>query len=97
LDPLSKLPDSNSQTHVELSTYIGGVLLKCCQTGKRVRARVSDLSKEDMTPIKAGDLTEGSNFIAELNGWPYPLQFLHFSGNINLASVFCNNIPHVYH
>ena len=36
--------------------YIGVVVLKCSQTGKKISAKVADLSREDMRPLQKQDL-----------------------------------------
>ena len=61
----------------------------CSQTGKKLRAHVSDLSKEDMTTIKERDFREGSSFLAEIDGRPYPVQFMHFSGMYTSVLLIC--------
>lgn len=42
------------------------VLLRCSQTGRKIKARVGDLSREDMRPLSEEDLVKGSRLIAML-------------------------------
>ena len=56
-------------------------MLKCAQTGRKIKARVGDLSREDQQPLKDKDLTKGSNLVVTINGTDYPVSFVDFAGS----------------
>ena len=58
------------------------VVVKCAQTGKKLKAKVGDLSREDQQPLKEKDLTKGSNLVVTTNGTDYPVvSFVNFASN----------------
>ncbi len=61
----------------------GEVLLKCCQTGSKIKSKLEDISHtSDMAPIEVKDLRKGFCVMVEIDGKPYPAEFLEFTGNI---------------
>lgn len=56
------------------------VLLRCSQTGRKIKARVGDLSREDMRPLSEEDLVKGSRLIADVEDSTYPVDFVEFTG-----------------
>ena len=54
------------------------VVLKYVQTGKKLKAKVGDLSREDQQPLKEKDLTKGSNLVVTTNGTDYPVSSCGF-------------------
>jgi len=57
------------------------VVVKCAQTGKKLKAKVGDLSREDQQPLKEKDLTKGSNLVVTTNNTDYPVSFVDFASN----------------
>ena len=56
------------------------VLVKCSQTGKKIKAKGGNLSRKDSKPLTAKDLSKGSNLLVEVNGTSYPMTFVEFIG-----------------
>lgn len=55
--------------------------MKCQQTGRKIKSKVKDLSREeDMQPLAAKDLTKGSKLLTEIKGASYAVAFVKFSG-----------------
>ena len=52
-----------------------------CKQGKKLKAKVGDLSREDQQPLKEKDLTKGSNLVVTTNGTDYPVSFVDFASN----------------
>ena len=61
-------------------SYTGVVVLKCSQTGKKISAKVTDLSREDMRPLQKQDLKKGSSLLVDVKGMSYPAEILGFEG-----------------
>ena len=57
------------------------VVLKYVQTGKKLKAKVGDLLREDQQPLKEKDLTKKSNLVVTTNGTDYPVSFVDFASN----------------
>ena len=56
------------------------VLVKCSQTGRRIKAKVSDISKKDNTSVTQTDLKKGSSLLVAVTGKTYPVEFIEFAG-----------------
>ena len=50
--------------------------MKCCQTGNLHVVKVSDVLREDLEPLQAGDLVAGSRLMMELDNKMYPVTFI---------------------
>ena len=57
-----------------------GVLLKCSQTGKKLKSKFEFLTSTDMTPLDITDLTKGVSVMVEIDGKPYPAEFVEYIG-----------------
>lgn len=58
---------------------VGEVLVKCSQTGRRIKAKVADISK-DNTSVTQTDLKKGSSLLVAVTGKTYPVEFIEFAG-----------------
>ena len=56
------------------------VLVKCSQTGRKIKSKVEDISRKDMSPLTSSDLKKGSSLMVEMNGKSYPVEFIEFAG-----------------
>ena len=56
------------------------VLVKCSQTGCKIKAKTRDISKKDMSPLTQGDLKKESSLVVEMNGKTYLVEFMKFVG-----------------
>lgn len=53
--------------------------MKCSQTGRRIKAKVADISK-DNTSVTQTDLKKGSSLLVAVTGKTYPVEFIEFAG-----------------
>lgn len=64
-----------------LAGYLIGIaVVKCCQTNKKHKAKLSDLQREDGEQLTVEYLTKGSNLMLQIRGKHYPVQFMNFQG-----------------
>ena len=69
--------------------------MKCSQTGRKIKAKVGELSTKDMTPLTETDLVNGSSLIAVVDGTPYPVEFVQFTG-MSFVFVWIHDSSHGY-
>lgn len=56
--------------------------MKCSQTGKKIRTQVQYITKSDMSPLVEADFKKGSKLVVDINGKPYPVEFVEFIGKL---------------
>ena len=66
--------------HMTTFHLLGPVIVKCCQTGKKLTVKVKDLSREDSQSLTVHDLTNGASLILNHKEKFYPVQFLEYKG-----------------
>ena len=59
--------------------------MKCSQTGRKIKAKVGDISRKDMSPLTQGDLKKGSSLVV-VNGKAYPVECAF------VDTTPCNNV-----
>ena len=60
--------------------FVGSVIVKCAQNGKKFPVKVKNLSPESFEPLKRTDLKAGASLMADVRGKPYPVTFEAFAG-----------------
>ena len=72
-----------------LFIYAEGVIVKCSQTGRKIKTKVQNITKNDMSPIVIDDFKKGSSLLVEVNGKPYPVEFMAFMGmSLNFVKIY---------
>ena len=56
------------------------VVVKCCQTGKYITTKVSNVSSEDEGRLSTTDLLPGANIFVEIKGNSYPAEVVGMAG-----------------
>ncbi len=79
------------------------VIVKCSQTGEKIRTKVQHLSKSEGGLLTLDDLQKGSSLYMEVKGKPYPAEFVAFEGmssnfkklldTTQLFLTICKNFP----
>ena len=64
------------------------MLVKCSKTGRKLKAKIGDISKEDMSPLTQGDLKKGSSLVVEVNKKAYTVEFIEFAGSYVIKCFF---------
>jgi len=59
------------------------VIVKCSQTGTKIKSLVQSLSKAEGSLLSVDDLYKGSSLYVDVNGKPYPAEFVSFVGMLS--------------
>ena len=71
---------------------IGGLIVRCSQTGKKIHPQLENISSENVTSLKEKDLTKGVDLMMDSNGKTYPVELVEFTGNTEctlIQSIIC--------
>ena len=54
--------------------------MKCSNEGDRFITTVGKLSRRDGEPVSEKDLTKGTSLLADISGFPYPVEVVGLEG-----------------
>lgn len=60
--------------------FVERVMVKSSDNGERFISNVGKLSRKDGEPVTERDLQKGSSMLAEIGGYPYPVEVVGLEG-----------------